>query len=275
MVTSATSICRCIRQRPTGVLGRVAIVMAMALFVIGCGDGGSPTAPTPVTAATVVPTPTIQSITVTLPAILIVGTAEQAGISAILSNGAITAPSGSWSSDNASVATVDATGRVTPLSNGRTTIRLVSGVVSGVRGIRVVPSYQGRWSGQIQVVGCSQTGFYAQTRMCVNYPTGRFFHTMMTLTQTTRDVVSGVFALGDLQSSTFNTPIETDGAITFTAPIVIPPTGDIFISGAWRVNTLTQGVMVGGVNQLWFNIGEFAGTGEMRIAAELRNMARQ
>jgi Bacterial Ig-like domain (group 2) len=199
-----------------------------------------------------------------------------------MSNGSVQSVSGAWSSDNESVATVDGQGRVTPNANGRTLIRLASGTIQGTREIRVVPNYQGRWVGQAQIIACSATGLYVREATCgTTFPNGRLLTVGLTLTQATRDIVSGVFTRSPVQSASFTVPIEADGAITFTAPIVIaspPPSGvtlsGVALTGSWRTNSLTNGLIVGGMNEHWLSTDEVAGSGEMRLATELRNMSR-
>lgn len=131
-------------------------------------------------------------------------------------------------------------------------------------------------------MGCSDTGFYLRAAVCRNlFPNGILLPTTLTLTQSVRDVVSGVYSVGVphrnravYQSTFFSIPIEEDGAITFTAPAVNPPPTPDSLSIRFRVNSVTNGSMVGGLNQLWMPAGEFVGNGELRIAGELRSMHR-
>lgn len=253
-----------------------AAILVIAITMSACSDN-SPTAPTPaiVVAPTQPPTATVQTVRVSLPALLVIGTPQQASATATLSNGSTQTASGSWTSSNPAIASVDGSGRVTPLQNGRVVIRVVTtNQTSGSMEVRVLPSYQGRWNGRFVTVGCSQSGFYLQVNQCREWPRSGTWGATLVLTQAS-ELVSGTFLLGQLQSGTFTAPIESDGALSMSARIVSPPTGGISISGAWRVNSLTAGSMVGGMNQLWFNVGEFAGTGDMRIAGEILTMARQ
>jgi hypothetical protein len=249
----------------------IALLAVLVSFCVACSGSASPSAPTPPPIVTV--QPTVQAINVTMPGLLVVGTSELGSATSTMSNGAVQGVSGSWSSDNNSVASVDSSGRVTPNANGRTFIRLTAAGIQGTREIRVVPNYQGRWFGQGQVIGCTQSGVWLQINACGSFPNGRTLSFTLTLTQATRDVVSGSFARGQLQGASFTIPVESDGAITFGAQVVGGPPGVATLTESWRVNSLTNGSLIGGLTER--SVALTPPFEEFKFAVELRTMTRQ
>src|SRR5215475_9369199 len=114
------------------------LAVGIGLVVSACGSSN----PAPA------PTPTVQSITINSPNTnIFLGAVEQMAASANLSNGTSQTPTGTWGSDNAAVATVNATGLVTTVASGRATIFFESNGLRGTKAIRVLPNYGGRWDG--------------------------------------------------------------------------------------------------------------------------------
>jgi len=60
-----------------------------------------------------------------------------------------------WSIEPAGVASIDAQGRVTPVSIGTATVTARYGEKTGINPIRVLPDYSGNWSGQFRITGCT------------------------------------------------------------------------------------------------------------------------
>ncbi|MEQ1759880.1 MAG: hypothetical protein ABL986_16305 [Vicinamibacterales bacterium] len=75
------------------------------------------------------------------------GQTAQATGTAALSNGQTQSITTGFQSDQPAIAAVTTAGVVSGLSNGRATIFVVSGGRQGQQVVRVVPDYQGRWSG--------------------------------------------------------------------------------------------------------------------------------
>jgi trimeric autotransporter adhesin len=112
------------------------LIIPVILVLGGCGGGGvTPVKPNP--------TPTVSSISVTASATsLNVGQTQQLSVNEKLSDGSTRDGSGvaSWSSANASVATVSASGLVTAMSPGMVTLSAtVSGIVGSIS-LTVSPS---------------------------------------------------------------------------------------------------------------------------------------
>ena len=138
--------------------------------VVGLGAlaacGGSPSSPSGGNSGgnTGGGTPTVSSVAVTLTSPLRIGQSSQASATATLSNGTTQAVTSGWQSDAAGVATVSAAGLVTAIANGTATISVSSGGRQGQQALRVVPDYDGTWSGTYLVTACTETGIFATER---------------------------------------------------------------------------------------------------------------
>ena len=237
---------------------RFGLLVASLAAMAACGGGKSgPTAPSA----------TIQSVNVSVTNELVfLGSSEQATASATLSNGQTQSPSGAWSSDNSGVATVDGNGRVSGVASGRATIIFSAQGVTGSKSVRVVPRYQGQWSGSYAVRTCDQSGVWASEDFCSTFPINRVFPTNMTLTQGARDVVEGRIFLGTLSTDTFTAPIGVDG---FVQPSATIRSGDITVDTLWNMTSTTPGRIVGAFQQTWRTAGL---SGEMRVISDIRDL---
>src|SRR5262245_62843180 len=133
-------------------MNRRLAVVAMCVIVGGCSGNsksGPSTAPTADTSA--------RAVNVTLADLIAQGTSLQATATATLASGSTQAVSTGFKSDVPNVATVTDSGSVTAVSMGRANIYVVFGGQQGTKGIRVIPNYQGNWSGRWIVSGCTQT----------------------------------------------------------------------------------------------------------------------
>lgn len=117
--------------------------------------------------------------------------------------------------------------------------------------------------------GCDQTGTFVTIRFCADtFPTNRVLPTNLQLTQGTRDVVSGRFLIGTIQSDTFTAAIETDGAIQCSGVL---RSGQFDLDSFWRINSLQNGAIVGALTQRWTAPG-FSGVGN--VSSEIRDLNR-
>jgi hypothetical protein len=88
-------------------------------------------------------------------AVLVVGRPEQLTAAITYQDGSTaSATKVSWTTDDASVADVDARGLLVPHANGVATITATLGGVVGTRRVRVVPNYAGTWSGTFRIAAC-------------------------------------------------------------------------------------------------------------------------
>ena len=116
-----------------GTVCRLFAVLAVAALVHGCGDGDSPITPAPDP-----PRPTTLAVSPAATALSALDATVQLTAEVRDQNGqAMAAAVVTWSSGNASVAVVDATGLVTAAANGSATITARAGSVSGTAAVTV------------------------------------------------------------------------------------------------------------------------------------------
>jgi len=190
----------------------------------------------------------VQSITVTSAnSMVYVGVTEQFTATANMSDGTIKAiTTGTWSSTNQTVATVNTAGLASIVGSGTTNITMTYSGKSGSKSIRGLPNYQGTWTGNYRVDSCTSTGDWATFDFCSYLPNGTIAETNLILTQT-QDSVSGTFFLGTL-SSTGTGPVATDGQLTFLGKIT---EGTTSIDAVFILQSTTPGIITGSLNQLW------------------------
>ena len=110
-------------------------VLSAAQLLLGCGDGG--TEPTPTTPDP--PRATVATVTPATARLTALGVTVQFSVEVRDQNGNVMAGAGvTWSSSNASVATVHESGLVTAVANGTATITAAAGGVSGAATVTVV-----------------------------------------------------------------------------------------------------------------------------------------
>ena len=115
---------------------RGVFLAAVAVFLVGCDNPGSPPPPPPP------PPPSVVSVTVTPPSLSLTtgGATGQLSAAVVNTDGPVTSPTVAWSSDAGSVATVAGSGAnavVTPVGAGSATITATSGGKSGTSTITV------------------------------------------------------------------------------------------------------------------------------------------
>jgi hypothetical protein len=211
--------------------------------------GGSPSSPSGGGG-----TPTVSSVAVTLTSPLKVGQTSQATATATLSNGATQAVTSGWQSDAAGVATVSAAGLVTAIANGTATISISSDGRQGQQALRVVPDYDGSWSGIYLVTSCTETGYFATERFCAgtlnSSPPVRF---ALTQSGTT---VNASFLLGQLTFPAVSATIGTDGGL----PVESTLAENVRIVATWVLASgasgLTGAALTGTVRQRWTAAGQ-------------------
>jgi hypothetical protein len=203
-----------------------ALLTVVVLGLAACGGGSSsPATPTPAPVATAVSL----AISPSTDLIKIQGT-ESFTVTATMSDGSSKAVSGTWASDASAIATVDTAGKVTGVSAGQASIAVSYGGVSARRTIRVVPDYQGSWSGDYTVLTCQDSGDFAKEDWCKVALQNGVIRVTMVLTQT-RDAVSGTWA-HDVMAGTAQGTIETGGTLPLAGTGMLDHT-PMAISG-WR-----------------------------------------
>ena len=126
-------------RRYSRVLAVVTTCMALAILA-GCGGGDSPTKPAPPTPPPPAPTPVATSITITPSSHTLEAIGATVQLTATVkdqNNNTMTGQTVTWTTGNGAVATVNAQGLVTAVSNGSAQITARSGNASGTTSITV------------------------------------------------------------------------------------------------------------------------------------------
>jgi hypothetical protein len=223
------------------------LVVLLALLVSACGS--SPTAPSS-------PPPPVITITgVQIQAatdLYRVGFGETFSAVASRSDGTtIVVSSGvTWAADNASVGSMDSTGRFAPVGPGLTTVTASYQGAGAAKLIRVVPDYQGSWQGTTLTTGCTAILDYERGGLCSAF-VGRA-QTGVFLSQT-RDTVSGQLFIGTFPLTVTGT-IGQPGGLTLTGAgstngfDILLVNWATFAQGSVMTGTFTFRVSGGGVS---------------------------
>jgi hypothetical protein len=193
---------------------RHVFIILLVLSPAACGGGGgssSPTTPTPVTPAA---TTASVAIAASTDMIAIQGTTIFIANATMSDGSSKPGVSATWTSDAASVATVDSSGKVTGVGSGQATITAAYDTVRATRTIRVVPDYQGSWTGDYTVLSCSDSGTFRSEDWCKAALADGIIHVTMALTQT-RDAVTGSWTHKQMAGTTSGT-IESDGTLVLS-----------------------------------------------------------
>jgi hypothetical protein len=239
-------------------LTAIAASLLVAIPLASCG-GSSSGSPAPA------PSPTLTSIAIALAEFVFLGGSEQATATGMLSNGTSQAVTGTWSTDNPDVATVDANGRVTALRSGRVTVLFQSQGLTGSRATRVVPNYEGAWIGTYRLTSCTESGDFVGEDLCKD-----FFETVprppaaLAAVQTSRGSIDAIAFLGLFETAPVTAAIADDGSVTFTGTI----TGEegLTITTTWTIRLEQPGGHVTGVVDQTWQVAGF--TGNIRITAD-------
>jgi len=232
---------------------RVLIVLGLAT-VAACGDSdsGSPTSASPTTTA----------VAVTVSSPLRMGQTAQASGTETQSGGQTQSITSGWLSDAPAVATATGAGLVTGVANGRATIHVVAGGRLGQQVIRVLPDYQGRWSGGLRVTSCSETGIFAQLDFCDDFPNGSTGGYTLALAQS-GELMTATASYGDPAFPGVAAPVREDGTSAFTPQLSVTDSGlTLTIDAAFNINSLRVGELTGTVDEVW-RISNVPGEGRL------------
>lgn len=235
---------------------------SVALLLAGlaaCG-GGAPSSPSGGGSGTVT------SITVTVTSPLKVGQTAQAEATAAIGGGGTQPVTSGWQSAAPGVASVTPSGLVTALANGSATIFVASGGRQGQQVVRVVPDYDGQWSGSYLVTACADSGYFTEQRFCAG--TLNSTVPMRLLISQSGTAVAVSFFLGQLAFPSSSATIGADGSL---------PIGDttldetVRITASWTLQQPSPGALSGTVRQRWTIAGrDGEGTLDGRIIEATR-----
>ena len=222
----------------------VIIVFVFGAALSGCGGSGSP--PSPVPSGLVI---------VSEDGVLFLGQTYMFTANLQLSNGSSNAVAGTWGSDAPSVALVQSkTGRVQIVGLGEATVFVDAQGLRATKRIRSTVNYQGRLDGGLRITGCSQTGVFAEAKICSEAPNGVVFGFIGVFTQTGQTVVATMDfgeEVGDFPGDPVSASVNGAGELRFTsehreedlagtAQWVLRPSGLNQITGTavWRVRAV-------------------------------------
>jgi post-segregation antitoxin (ccd killing protein) len=229
--------------------GSLFVVGIAASLVAGCSgsDGGPGGAG---------PSPTVNSITVSLRDVVLVGTTAAATATATLSNNQTQAVTSGWRSDAPAVASVTDAGTVTGVSNGEASIIAASGGREGAKRIRVAPNYAGNWQGMQIVTACAATGDFEGACDDGGSVIGQPFPIALTARQPGDLSVAGEFTVESQLFPTFNTQVASDGAIAFAGTLTLEG-----VRGAvsWQMNSTENGRGTGTIREIYSAPGIISG----------------
>jgi hypothetical protein len=223
---------RLIRHATPGSL----ILIAFTFAACG-GDSSSPSGPS---------STGVQSISVTATSPVKVGQTVQASSVATFSGGRTEAITTGWRSDTASVAAVTDGGLITGVANGNAVISVSSGGRTGQQTIRVVPDYDGQWTGNYRVTTCAESGVFADQGFCA-FVLNTSAPVRFTVSQSGLATNTG-FALGQLGFPAAVAPIDAAGLLTIPDAVF---SESVTITARWTVQQATAGALTGAVHQRW------------------------
>lgn len=240
-------------------------LLALPIVSASCGGGdGGGTAPTPTTVSALAITSSSD--------LLKINQSGTLTATATMSNGSTMTVTATWRSDNPAVATVDGNGRVTGIGSGESAISAeFNGVRATPRTIRVLPDYQGRWTGDWRVAGCTVDGDWARTDICREIPVDSISPFALALTQE-RDTAAGNVALDDVQGPVQG-PIRLDGQLNVSGAFTVTDQGvviDVAVAD-WETTTTDNQRMTGRFGLVFRAAGL---QGSVRFTGELRVVAK-
>ena len=242
----------------------VCAASAMAIMAAACGDGGG-SGGSPTSASS-----TTSSVAVTLASPTIkIGDTTQASATATMSNGQSQAVNTGWQSDAPSVATVTDGGLVSGVGNGRATIFVQSAGRLGQQVIRVVPDFQGQWSGGLRVTSCTESGAFASLGFCREFAVGVTDGFGLGMTQSGESVTATPNYGSSFTASPATAAVSAEGSVSFNA--LFTGSSGLTIDSAWRVSSPSRGVLAGTVSEVWRAPGV---VGEARLEQDIVQTGR-
>jgi len=182
-----------------------------------------------------------------------------------LSNGTTqAATSPSWSSSNATVASVSDVGVVTANNQGSATISVTAQGQTATLPVSVWQDYQGTWTGVYRIRVCTATGFLGPGGWCSpeGFSVGQSLPIRFTLTQQNGSSVSGSIELGEIVGSLAGTVYDSrhfigagsaslvEGGLLFSMNI---GTLDLLASSTQLAGSFVWAVTVTGVSGQGYN----------------------
>jgi hypothetical protein len=215
-------------------------------------------------------TPTLTGVSVT-PAtdLLTIKSTVTFTATANFSDGTSQTVQGTWGTDAPTIATVEG-GRVTGVAPGLATVFADYQGQRGTRTVRVVPDYQGHWSGDWSVTGCTGDGDFSD--ICSVYVIGDLYALTLVASQT-RDTITGTTDFGDNLPGPVTGTIAANGHLTVSGTYTIT-IEDLTIEltvGNWDTLTLDNQRMTGHLSVTGRAVGvqgSFTVTGDLHVVSK-------
>jgi hypothetical protein len=234
---------------------RLPAAVFLAFAAIGCSNPA--TAPSSIDTAT----------RIDVPQVLRVGQQVRATASVLLGRGGARLLTRGWHSDHPAVAAITDQGIVTAVSIGRAVLSVASGGEPRGQEVRVVPDFEGYWTGTYRISRCTPYPNDAFRSFCAGLENTTARITFV-LTQN-GEFVTGTFATDDVSYPGFVVPIAENGVLEITSRAVTAPAR--LTSAAWSLGSSRPGHMDGIL--VWLRSG-FGGANGYAIAEGTVEMNR-
>ena len=242
-------------------------VVLVGVLAAGCekdGGGGNLASNLPTGSS-----PTVSSLVVSVPAVVLTGKSVTAAATATLSNGETRVVSSGWRSDASAIASVSDAGVITGMSNGSANISTTLDGITGSKNIRVAPNYGGNWRGQQVFTSCSATGEFRGICEDPEFDLiGKSFRVGLDARHVEDLTASGTFTI-EIEFPPFTAGIETDGTVRFSSTATADGIRD---HASWQVNSTADGRATGTIREVLSAPGLLVG--EVTLDSTLANFLR-
>lgn len=205
------------------------------------------------------PSPNDTAATIDLPSTIRIGQTVPAASTVMLGRGGAQPLTSGWHSEDPSVATITDSGAVTGVNNGRTVVFVLYGGLRREREIRVVPDYEGQWSGVYRISRCTPYPNESFRSYCTGLDNAVSSVTF-TLTQA-GEFVTGSFTADGIAYPGFVAAITEDGLLEMTSRGVTAP--GRLTTASWSLRSARRGHIDGIL--VWLRAG-FGGANGYSVA---------
>ena len=225
------------------------VTLMLAVVAVACGDESSSSASSP-TGPSATPAPSVSSLRIDGVDAVRTGLSADYTATVTLSNGTTQSVSPTWTSSNASAATVDGNGRVTGQSHGQTTLTATHQGVSATKAVSVVSNFGGQWSGRFVMRTCDQSGVFAVVEYCQGLGgVGSTGPITLSVAQSGADQsqLSGAISFGGSLTGNVTGNVSSDGRMQLAGSFNVVSSGLTFTFrvGGWESRLSGQSSMTG------------------------------
>jgi hypothetical protein len=164
---------------------------------------------------------------------------------------------------------VDSSGKVTGVGSGQATVTVTYDTVRATRTIRVVPDYQGSWTGDYTVLSCSDSGSFHSEDWCKAALRDAIIHVTLVLTQT-RDAVTGSWTHAEMAGTAQGT-IEADGTLVLSGTGISTADKIPMTIAGWRTRSTDNKTQTG---KFTMNFTSSVWSGSSQASVEIRTCTK-